>query len=59
MGRNTFISVRLIGRNFVNKKTEKTEIHYFENAYTLRLWVVSMCMPWGDYLYKKPEIDII
>ncbi len=43
----------IISRIFMNKKTFKNERHNFENAYTLRLWLVSMCGAHGDYEYLE------
>ena len=46
-------AVKLIGRDFLNKKTEMIERHYFESADTLKVFVASFCMPWGDYCYLE------
>jgi hypothetical protein len=50
---------KFVARYFFNRLTLQMEKHNFDNAHTLKLWVASMCLPWGDYEYKKPEYDII
>jgi hypothetical protein len=49
-------SVKLIGKNFFNKKTRCMEKHYFENVDTLKVFIASFCMPWGDYEYPSAAI---
>jgi hypothetical protein len=47
-----------IAKIFKNRATGKFERHVFPNADTLKIWVISMCGPNGDYEYKDEVFNV-